>query len=870
MGQPRTSRRRVVAGSSDDDEDETPALASTTKEQDGGDDTTSQAATGQAKGKLKSIRRSSRQQPTPASSLQNVGSQKSSGQPKATQAKASTQTSPGKAKVTKSKSKAVVQDESKPKAKPIYSFFNAATQRQQSSQRSASPMPQPPPNDQTETIDSDDDNASNLELSKGSSVALAMRKRKTQHSQSQEEDSSLLPPPTQKFLKTSSGGREPSISVLNEDKRPWVVQFGPLNLDELAVHKRKVGDVRNWLEAAYHGKRQKVLVLKGAAGTAKTTTVELLAKDMGVQITEWKNPAGSDLTSEGSMSASLQFEDFVGRAGRSGGLSLAVSGQEGVIHDQQLASEAQTASGRQLLLIEEFPNTFSRTSPALQSFRSAISQYLASPPVANGTPTPIVLVISETLLSTSTAAADSFTAHRLLGPELLNNPWLDTIEFNAIAPTILTKALESIVIKEARRSGRRKTPGPLVLKRIAETGDIRSAVSSLEFLCLRGDDGDTWSSKVTFTKTKKPKGDSALTKAEEEALRLISNRESSLGIFHSVGKIVYNKRQDPERGTILAHPPPWLPQHRRNKAPETDVDRLIDELGTDATTYIAALHENYVLSCSCTSSEESLDSISGCIDSISDADLLSLDRFSFGTRAFQGSATDTLRQDEMSFQAAVRGVLFNLPCPVHRSTPSDGKKGDSHHMFYPTSLKIWRKKEEVNDLLDLLTAKIQNGASLDNSAHSQPASDGSGVAGWKREASDSTPNHKGGVAIASAKAEMLMERLPYMARILESSKPKTPSPHLAQLLSVTRIRESSNVTANDDDDDMDNPAEQEVRFGEQWATDKPDADASDRLRGTKAKRKGPVGAKTEGGGLGIPVESQVEKLVLEDDDIVDD
>jgi cell cycle checkpoint protein len=836
-------------------------LASVPKDEDGDNE-----ALEPAKGKLKSIRRSSRQQPTPASSLNGIGSQKSSGQAKTKAPKSKTQTSPGKVKATKTNPKATVQDEPKTKAKPIYSFFNAATQRQQSSQRSASPMSTPAPSNQAETIDSDDDNASSVALSKGSSVAMAMRKRKTQHAQGH-EDVGLLPPPTQKFRKTSDGGRAPSISVVNEDKRPWVVQFGPSDLDELAVHKRKVGDVRNWLEAAYNGKRQKVLVLKGAAGTAKTTTIELLAKDMGVQITEGKNPAGSDLTSEESMSSSLQFEDFVGRGGRSGGLTLAVSGQNGEVHGEQSADEARTAEGRQLLLIEEFPNTFSRTSPVLQSFRSAISQYLASPPVLHGTPTPIVLVISETLLSTSTAAADSFTAHRLLGPELLNNPWLDTIEFNAIAPTILRKALETIVVKEARRSGRRKTPGPLVLKRIAETGDIRSAISSLEFLCLRGDDGDTWSSKVTFTKTKKSKTEAALTKAEEEALKLISNRENSLGIFHSVGKIVYNKRQDPGPGTIVAHPPPWLPQHRRNKVPETNVDRLIDELGTDATTYVAALHENYVLSCCCTSSEDSLDSISGCIDSISDADLLSLDRFSFGTRAFQGSATDTLRQDEMSFQAAVRGVLFNLPCPVHRGTPANGKKGDSHHMFYPTSLKIWRKKEEINDMLDLLTAKMQNGG-LNGSANIQPTSGFSGVAGWKRESSDNQANLSAPAAVASAKAEMLMERLPYMARILESSKP--PPSQLNQILSVTRIRESFNNAMDNDEDDMESPAEQEARSGEQWATDKPDADASDRLRGTKAKRKLPAGTRTEGGGLGIPVESQVERLVLEDDDIVDD
>jgi cell cycle checkpoint protein len=191
----RTSRRGVVAGSSDEDEDWTTTSAPASTAHDEGDDETSKPV----KGKLKSVRKSSRKQPTPAFSLQNVTSQKSSAQAKATQPKAgagSTQTSPAKVKPTKSKAKAkpTVQDEPKPKAKPIYSFFNAATQRQQSSQRSASPMNPPPPLDQTETIDSEDENASTLELSKASSVALAMRKRKIPQSQRTNPASFLRPP----------------------------------------------------------------------------------------------------------------------------------------------------------------------------------------------------------------------------------------------------------------------------------------------------------------------------------------------------------------------------------------------------------------------------------------------------------------------------------------------------------------------------------------------------------------------------------------------------------------------------------------------------------------------------------------------------
>ena len=37
------------------------------------------------------------------------------------------------------------------------------------------------------------------------------------------------------------------------DSRPWADRFVPTNLDELAVHKKKVLDVRGWLEAVMGG-----------------------------------------------------------------------------------------------------------------------------------------------------------------------------------------------------------------------------------------------------------------------------------------------------------------------------------------------------------------------------------------------------------------------------------------------------------------------------------------------------------------------------------------------------------------------------------------------------------------------------------------
>lgn len=860
MGQPRASRRRVVVSS--DVEDEAPQAATVASS----DDEEPRKPQGRATGKLKSLKKPTKtqQQRTPTTSTQSGSSQRS----------------PAKPKASKAKSKTAVKDAPKANGKSIYSFFNAATQRQRLSQPSASPE-KPAFKEEPEAIhDGSDDEGASVDLSKGSSVARAMRKRKAQQSRDLEEDASLPPPATQKFRKTSDGGRTPSFAVTNDDKRPWTEQLAPADMSELAVHKAKVADVRGWLDHALNGRRRKVLVLKGAAGTGKTTTVKLLAKEMKLEVSEWRNPAGAELTTEGSLSTTEQFGDFVRVAGKSAGLTLSSGSDTNEPPSDAIHNERETPEGkRQMLLIEEFPNTFSRSSTTLQAFRSTISQYVSSPLLSHETVTPIVMIISETLLSTNTAAADSFTAHRLLGPELVSNPYVNMIEYNSVAPTILTKALETIVVKEARKSGRRKTPGPQVIKHLAKTGDIRSAVSSLEFLCLRGDDGDCWSSKVAFTKPKKAKTEPAMTKAEQEALKLISNRESTLGIFHAVGRVVYNKRVEPAVGDPSAQPPAWLPQHRRTKLPEADVDSLIDELGTDTPTFVAALHENYALSCSCSSPEESLDSLSGSIDSISDADLLSVDRFSFGTRAFSGSATDGLRQDEMSFQVAVRGTLFSLPSPVHRDPPAGGSKASAHRMFYPTSLKLWKSREEVETMLDLLTAKLQS-----NSLHSKAprsgandAASGDGVERWQRGkdfagASEKPDRQDDGKQPSPhlsgiTKQEALLERLPYMTQLLSAQRaPTANNIVLDQILSVTRIQGSPSAA----DEDVAEEDPNHVEAPEQWTTDLPDPDSLNAKTPAGIRNKHNQKLGRESGGLSFPVESQVERLVLEDDDIVDD
>jgi hypothetical protein len=82
---------------------------------------------------------------------------------------------------------------------------------------------------------------------------------------------------------------------------------------DLAVHKRKVEDVRRWLLEAFEGgpsgklKRyrvcspcvihiskissvlQRILALTGPAGAGKTATIRVLAQEIGFHILEWRN-----------------------------------------------------------------------------------------------------------------------------------------------------------------------------------------------------------------------------------------------------------------------------------------------------------------------------------------------------------------------------------------------------------------------------------------------------------------------------------------------------------------------------------------------------------------------------------------------------
>ena len=641
-----------------------------------------------------------------------------------------------------------------------------------------------------------------------------------------------------------------------------------------------------------HTKR--VLILKGPSGSGKTATISVLAETMTFDVAEWRNPVGSEFVSEAFLSMAAQFEDFLQRSGKFGSLDLQVSDKKDLGFSTDPTQEPK-AERNKAVLIEDFPNTFTRTSTALHSFRSSVFRFLAASTPSLGTLafrihecsegiTPLIMIISETLLTTTTAAADSFTAHRLLGADILNHPGVSVIEFNPIAPTFLAKALGLVIQKEARESGRRRTPGDALLKKLGEVGDVRSAIGSLEFLCIRGDDGSDWGGRVAAKVKKGAKRTSALTKMEQESIEMVTQREAALGIFHAVGKVVYNKRD--ESGTAKSHidakTPDHLSQHARPNVSQVFVDELVDEIGTDTQTFVSALHENYVLSCD---GPSFTDTLNGCIDALSDSDLLCPmqgDRIhsggtqrKYGASYFHGGGTDNLRQGEVCFQVAVRGLLFALPHPVKRGAVSfssgsqrSNNRSDAFKMFYPTSLRLWKQSEEIERLVDRWIDASQSG-----NPGLRPVA--GSIESWNNKSSSLHPGDPSSptlhddthlpmqIRANAARTEMILEQLPYIVRI---KRMDISLNLLRELEKITQFRGVEQLK----DQVVDECDEDDVIPNTTWATDNP-IESRDSNRQHIAKQAiGTDKQQKQVFDSAVPAAKLVESLVLSDDDIEDD
>ncbi|CCG83193.1 Cell cycle checkpoint protein rad17 [Taphrina deformans PYCC 5710] len=415
-----------------------------------------------------------------------------------------------------------------------------------------------------------------------------------------------------------------STQTSGDEETSWLNIVPLRKTADLAVHKKKVADVQEWIEGALRNVSDRtVLILTGPAGVGKTATVETLAKVLDYEIIEWRNPMSHEWSDDAynreADGLAQKFERF-----------LAISDKYSALDFGQGYTLAD-GNRRKVIVVEDIPNTFSSNSSvssAKAAFQSSIMRYLSSPRNRY----PLILIITETEPrgeGGDWSRSDAMSTRTLLTREILDARNCTQIVFNDVAPTFISKALARIVDSLPRHLA--LDISQAVLDEIAQTanGDIRSACNSLQFIAHRF----STHGHLPRPRRKKKRGEILALTAEETAiLNIITNRESALGYFHAIGKVIYNKRIPPALDPVKYDD---LPRHLSGMTrarPETTADAILDETGTDTTTFLGGIFQNYVPSTART------DEAAGLVDALGEADTMGLGSPVTGTVGIMGAA----------------------------------------------------------------------------------------------------------------------------------------------------------------------------------------------------------------------------------------
>ena len=352
---------------------------------------------------------------------------------------------------------------------------------------------------------------------------------------------------------------------------------------------KKMDALRSWLDGALSGRGAKALVLTGPPGCGKASAVRCVAAERGMEVMEWEAPTPTlwrehahvrdAFGGDGLEYASKvdHFVDYVDRATKYA--PLAFLRRSVGSSSKPMKSKDGVGDRRVVLLIRDVPNSD-------ESGRARILEAMRTLARACRQPCAVILTEQEDASAVSGAlerGRGELSTRELRGA--MEQSGATTLNFNAVTTAAMTKVLQRVC--EVERFELNKAQIDAIV--MSSHGDVRSALSALEFWCCGSTRSAPSASSSKPVVSKRKRGEPKEAPSQEAMAKAnMSSRDQSLGLFHALGKFLYNKRQQPEA------PPPKGFENMPTRAPmQYDPEDVLSRAGIGSESVVAFLFENF-------------------------------------------------------------------------------------------------------------------------------------------------------------------------------------------------------------------------------------------------------------------------------------
>lgn len=454
-------------------------------------------------------------------------------------------------------------------------------------------------------------------------------------------------PPSRSNLTTTSM----SSSLLTET-------HAPKDASTCCAPPKKMDALRGWLDGALSGRGAKTLALTGPPGCGKASAVRCVAAERRMEVMEWEAPTPTlwrehahvrdAFGGDGLEYASKvdHFVDYVDRATKYAPLSFL---RRSDASSSKPTTKDGVGDGRVVLLIRDVPNSD-------ESGRARILEAMRTLARACRQPCAVILTEQEDASAVSGAherGRGEMSTRKLRAA--MEQSGAMSLNFNQVTAAAMTKAL--LRVCEAERFEVSKSQIDAIV--MSSHGDVRSALSALEFWCCGSTRAAPTAPSSKPVAVKRKRGEPKEVPSQDAMAKAhMSSRDQSLGLFHALGKFLYNKREKAEA------PPPAGFENMPRRAPmQYDPEDVLSRAGIGSESVVAFLFENFPDFVD----SRSVDAASAGIRYLSDASILArgapsvmsrLRREDLGDKDEVGVDPNVL-DEYCAGSVATRGVLFS-------------------------------------------------------------------------------------------------------------------------------------------------------------------------------------------------------------------